>query len=83
MELWKVPKKVQKKDKKAIAGLKIGTMFAPAKTGNPVCAEVHPRWYLLVSDFGKKIFFKKISKSIVGIKKGFYICTRFGRKVPE
>jgi|GEM_PF-4456955 len=66
MELWKVRKKVQKKDKKAIAGLKIGTMFAPAKTGNPVCAEVHPRWYLLVSDFGKKYFSKKNQKVLWG-----------------
>jgi len=52
-------------------------MFAAAKTGNGLCAifarEVH-------CDLIFKIIQKKISKSIVGIKKGFYICTRLRGK---
>ena len=55
-------------------------MFAAAKTGSSfgvVLREV--LWIGLEKGF-RKTFLKKDIKSIVGEKKGFYICTRLRRK---
>ncbi|WP_207303293.1 hypothetical protein, partial [Hyunsoonleella flava] len=51
------------------------------KNGEGCFFGVHPQDILGLWNSVKKIFPKNFSKSIVGIKKGFYICTRFGRKV--
>ena len=58
-------------------------MFAPAKRRfyNRILAKVHSHQIFFKLKKEETIFFlKKDLKSIVWIKKGFYICTRFGRK---
>ncbi len=55
-------------------------MFAAAKKGNKfwIAAFIARRFGLRKKV--KKLFLKKDLKSIAGIKKGFYICTRLTRK---
>ena len=55
-------------------------MFAAAKKGSSLKAIVLKNIRLIVLEKGVKIFSKKRLKSIVGVKKGFYICTRLKRK---
>jgi len=55
-------------------------MFAPAKTGYPVKHRFIQKVVLKVVREVRKYFSKKLSKSIVSDKKGFYICTRLTRK---
>ncbi|WP_409446099.1 hypothetical protein, partial [Mariniflexile rhizosphaerae] len=53
--------------------------FAAAKKGSSQRSEVHKR--LGVSRFRvRKKNLKKNTETIVGLKKGFYICTRLARK---
>ena len=55
-------------------------MFAAAKKGSSLSAIVLKNIRLIILEKGFKIFSKKRLKSIVGVKKGFYICTRLKRK---
>ena len=59
-------------------------MFAAAKNGNVYSVTkkfIHKCFESKDCEFKKT--FKIFSKNIVGIKKGFYICTRLGDKRPE
>ena len=74
-------KNIKKKVQKVLAEREKCGMFAAAKTGMSVFGKT----FLIISCFwplleALKIFFKKKAKSIVGDKKGFYICTRQTRK---
>lgn len=58
---------------------KKGCRFAAAKKGyGPVSEVLKIGWRY--QDLGFEKNFKKNIKTIVGIKKGFYICTRLARK---
>ncbi|MDO5974290.1 hypothetical protein [Flavivirga jejuensis] len=56
--------------------IKKGCMFAAAKNGSDVKSEVHKNNGFYIEKKRLNFFFKKDLKSIVGMKKGFYICTR-------
>ncbi|WP_223552316.1 hypothetical protein, partial [Aestuariivivens sp. NBU2969] len=74
-------KNIKKKVQKVLVEREKCGMFAAAKTGMSVFGKT----FLIIGCFwslsgGMEIFFKKKAKSIVGDKKGFYICTRQTRK---
>ncbi|WP_370480354.1 hypothetical protein, partial [Tamlana flava] len=73
-------KTFKKKIKKSIAVLKKGVMFAPAKNGKSVGRQVHCPGVFSGIFWVRKKKFKKRIKSIAGMEKGFYICTRKTRK---
>ncbi|XCF07058.1 hypothetical protein ABI125_04160 [Tamlana crocina] len=80
---FKLRKKIEKKNKKKLAGNKKHRMFAAAKNSRSVgSGNVHVK-VVFYRRNGRENFPKKNRKSFVELKKGFYICTRLTRKRVE